>query len=292
MKKNNDSLSLLSGKCGSAVIVSLIGLVFGVSDISGQAQTYNLSARNAGLQVDLGGSGAGVSDWTINGVNQLQQQWFYYSVGTGTLNSIDTISPWTAPTITGGNNPTLSETYANSGISLTAAFQLQSGLVGAANSSLATTITIDNPSAVSETYHFYQYSDFGLGGTTANQNVQFAGTTAPYKVTQTALTGGPLIGQLTSISGGSGDTVEEAAGTSNFGLANGNPAPNFSSSSHSASGSATYAYEIDVTVASGSSVIISEIQTVPEPSNVSLLFAGLAGFAAIGRRGLAFLKKS
>lgn len=292
MKNTNVAFSVLSRISRSAVMVSITGLFLGTSGIYGMAQTYNLSARNAGLQVVLGGSGVGVSDWTINGINQLDQQWFYYSVGSGTLNSIDTISPWTTPTITGGNNPTLTETYANSGINLTAAFQLQSGLVGAGNSSMVTTMTLDNLSGTTETYHFYQYSDFGLGGTTANQNVLFAGSTAPYKVTQTALTGGPLIGQITSISGGSGDTVEEAAGTSNFGLANGNAAPNFSSSSHSASGTATYAYEIDATVASGSSIIISEIQTVPEPSDVSLILGGLVGLAAFGRRGLAFFKKS
>jgi hypothetical protein len=86
--------------------------------------------------------------------------------------------------------------------------------------------------------------------------------------------------------------VEEAAGTSNFGLGNGNPAPNLTGSPLSASGSVDYAYEIDATVANGATIVISETQMVPEPSDFSLLLAGLAGFVAFGRRGLAFLKKS
>src|ERR1700744_1997385 len=65
----------------SAAIVSLIAFLLIIPALQSNAQITNLVARNTSLQVDLGGPNAGLSDWMVNGVNQLNQQWFYYSVG-------------------------------------------------------------------------------------------------------------------------------------------------------------------------------------------------------------------
>jgi hypothetical protein len=275
---------------------AIVLFLFTFSVVQSQAQITNLVARNTSLQVNLTGPNAGLSDWTVNGVNQLNQQWFYYSVGGSPVYSIDNISAWSAPTIVigNGNSPSLTETYANSTLSVSATFQLVSSPIGSPKAQLITTIGIVNESSSAETVNFYQYSDFDLGGAPGGQTVQFPGTIQPYNVTQTG-NGGPLTGSISSVSGGTGDVVGEIAGLYNgsqFGLLNGNPAPTFNSTILSAGpGDATFGYEITATIAAGSSVTISELQAVPEPSSLALISCGILALAFFHRSRLVFLKK-
>lgn len=282
------------------VIVTVILLV--ASIIQSHAQIYTFGARNTSLQVDLAsGPGVGISDWNVNGVNQLEQQWFYYSIGSGPVNSIDTLSPWQTPTFGGSAsfgtiiNTNLTATYASSSLSFSSTYTLQSQAVGNGSAKLGTSITIQNLSGTNETLHFYQYSAFTLGGVAGNQNVQFAGTSSPYMVTQTGLNGGPLIGTISATSGGIADPVEEIAGLvdgTQFGLKNGNPAPIFNSTQLSTgSGDVDFAYEIDATLLAGQSLTISEIQAVPEPSSIALISCGLLALAFFSQRRLNVLKK-
>jgi PEP-CTERM motif len=297
MKKYNKVFASQPGH-RSTVILVFIAVLFATSINQSNAQVTNLVAQNTSLQITLGGSSAGLSGWLVNGVNQLDQQWFYYSVGNGgTINSIDTISPYTAPTVIIGNgsSPSLKETYANSTLSVSATFQLTGSSTGSGTANLTTTIGIYNPSGTAQTYHFYQYSDFSLGGVSGGQSVAFAGIAPPYNVVQTGLAGGPFVGKITSISGGTGDSVEEQAGIydgTQFGLISGNTAPiTLNTNILSAGvGNVDFAYEIDATVAAGSSVTISELQTVPEPSSPALISLGILGLAFLYRRRLVFLK--
>ena len=78
---------------------ALFGLCFVGFVAQSRAQIItNLTSQNSSLQLNLGSPGGGVSDWLVNGVNQLNQQWFYYSVGSGPVESIDTISSPSTPT--------------------------------------------------------------------------------------------------------------------------------------------------------------------------------------------------
>jgi hypothetical protein len=90
-----------------------------------------------------------------------------------------------------------------------------------------------------------------------------------------------------------GVTVGEVAGLydgTQFGLENGNTAPNFNSSVLSASGSnVDFGYEFEATLAPTSSFVISEIQIVPEPTSVALVSVGLLGL--LGGRRLGCFKK-
>ncbi len=271
---------------------TLIAILLAGVVVQSGAQVYPLSARDTSVQINLAG---GVSDWTIDGVNQLNQQWFYYSVGSGSVYSIDTIAPWSTPATTPGNSPTLKETYANSTISVQTLYTLQSYPSGSGKATLGDAITINNPIndpvTTAQIYHFYQYSDFDLGGVSGNQNVQFningAGTAC--QVIQTGLTGSTLTGTVTALSGGNSVAPEEEAGIydgTQFGLGNGNPAPTFLNNHLTAGpGNVVYAYEWDVTLSPGSSLTISEIETVvPEPSSVALVASGMLALALLCRR--------
>jgi PEP-CTERM motif len=278
---------------------TVITILLAASAIQSRAQIFTIGARNTSLQINLAG---GLSNWTINGVNQLNQQWFYYSIGSGPVYSIDTIAPWTTPTLGGSVafgtiiNTNLSETYANSAQSLTTAYNLQSGAVGSPSATLGSTITFQNTSGTNEVLHFYQYSNFGLENNAAGQTVHFSGSGLPYQVNQNSPDGASLTGRISSISGGTGDTVEETAGITDglqFGLANGNSAPNFSGPFSAGPGNVNFAYEMDAALTSGTGLVISETQalTIPEPSSVTLMGLGMMGLAISRARRLIFLKK-
>jgi hypothetical protein len=287
--KNNEAFD----RCGWMYRSALLAILLSASIVQSQAQNYTLAARNSSLQVNIG-TGGGLSDWTINGVNQLEQQWFYYSVGSGAVNSIDTIAPWSTPIVTTGNTSSLTETYANSTLSLTTGYTLQSQQTGSLLSKLGIAVTLVNLSSTSQTFHLFQYSDFWLGGVSGGQNVQFVGTASPYTVNQTSTSGGSLTGQIIATAAGAPAQVEEVAGIfdgNQFGLANGNAAPIFNDTVLSAGpGNVTYGYEINATLAAGSSLIVSEVQSVPEPSSLALITLGMTAMAFVCGRGFASQK--
>jgi len=167
-------------------------------------------------------------------------------------------------------------------------FTLQASSPGSDRSTIAESITINNPSAVSQTYHFYQYSDFDLAGVAGNQSVLFTASGGSYKAVQTGLAGGSLVDTVTALSSGANVQPEVQAGLydgTQFGLMNGNPAPTLNNTLSAGLGDVVYAYEWDVTIAPTTGALtISEIQTVPEPSSVALISAGLFTVAWLARR--------
>jgi len=270
---------------------TVIAILFVGTGFKSGAQLYTLSAQNSSVQINLAG---GVSQWMIDGINQLNQQWFYYSVGSGPVYSIDTIAPWSAPTLGHGSSPTLTETYASSIISVKTQYTLQGQLAGSGKATLGDTITINNPAATAQTYHFFQYSDFYLGGSSGGQSVNFNsnGAGTAYQVVQTG--GAYLTGTVTALTGGTSVSPEEEAGLYDgtmFGLVNGNPAPILNNNLNAGPGNVNFAYEWDVTLAAygspGSSLTLSEIQAVvpivPEPSSVALVASGMLGLALFCR---------
>jgi hypothetical protein len=68
-------------------------------------------------------SSAGMKYWSVNGQNQLNQQWFWYRIDGGAQQSIDTIG---APTLVTNAN-TLTTTYANPNLSVAITYTLNGG---------------------------------------------------------------------------------------------------------------------------------------------------------------------
>jgi hypothetical protein len=271
----------------------VIAILLAASAITSQAQSYSLSARNTSLNINVAGASPGLTNWQVNGVNQLNQQWYYYSVGSGPVNSIDTIGTFSSQYQNFGNTPFLNQTYSNSTIFVTTDYTLQSQPLGAPSAKLSTLIGLQNLSGTTQTFHFYIYSDFWLNSIMGNQNVLLS-SSQPYQATQTGSTG-QLIATITGISGGTADSVEEIAGLYDglqFGLQNGNPAPNFSGGAHSAGpGNVTFGYEVDATLASGTAISFTELESVPEPSTMALIFSGMLVFGWYYCRILASFKK-
>jgi hypothetical protein len=131
-----------------------------ISQSTTLAATSTLSDGNSTITFDPSSS-AGVNNWTVNACDQLNQDWFFYRVGSsGPVLSIDTIG---APTVTQPTANSLDTTYANSSVSIRINYSLTGGSGG--NSSLAVGISIQN--LTQNSLQFYNYGDFSLGGITS-----------------------------------------------------------------------------------------------------------------------------
>jgi large repetitive protein len=253
---------------------TLIAILFAGSVVHSTA-AYTLSARDTSLTVDLVN---GLSDWKIDGANQLNKQWLYYSVGSGPVYSIDTLPLITSALVPAGNSPFASAVYSNSTIKVTTTYTLQSQPIGSGKATLQDAISFQNTSASSQDFHFYQFSNFDLAGNPGSQNIQFLGGNNNLFV-QTGPGGMSLSNQITATINGQLAVTRVQAGINDgnqFGLGNGNPYPTLDNTSLTASGDVTFAYEWDVNLAAagttGSSLSLSEIQAVvPEPSSLALV---------------------
>ena len=133
-----------------------------------------LSDRNSSAQIDLGDQ-RGMYNWTIDGVNHLNQQWFWYRVGnTGGEQPINALTLDSYSLSEAGNS--LDVTYTGAAAGTTFAvdvnYLLTGGAVGSRWSDIAETIRIRNTGQASLDFHFFQYSDFDLMGTAGNDTVE------------------------------------------------------------------------------------------------------------------------
>lgn len=265
----------------------LLGGTVAISCLPAPAQIVVLNHNNSSASIDTGSS-AGMFNWTVDGQNVLAQQWFWFRVGANAEAPINTIS---APTITTPNARTLYTSYFNGSYGVNVDYQLTGFSAGSGYSDIAETITITNATATPIDFHFFQYSDFDLGGpgadqvaisinsnplspffglyNTATQVDPFAG------LTETVITPGANHGEvanwsatLTKLNNGVADTLNDV---------NGPVGP----------GDVTWAFQWDFTLPAGGSLGISKdkllhITLVPEPSSLALV--GLGAMAVLLRR--------
>ena len=62
----------------------LAALTVALQVLNTEAQTYTLTDGNSSVSLTPG-SAIGMNNWTVDGQNQLNQQWFYYSVGNASI---------------------------------------------------------------------------------------------------------------------------------------------------------------------------------------------------------------
>ena len=140
----------------------------------GIAQLVTLTDAGSTATVDLGSS-AGMNSWTVNGQNQLAQQWFWYQTDGGTPQPINTIG---GLQYVPGNN-TLDVIYQNNQLSIEVTYTLTGGGIGSGNADMTEQIMVINQSSSALNFNLYQYSNFNLLGE-ANDNVQIFGSPGDY----------------------------------------------------------------------------------------------------------------
>jgi PEP-CTERM motif len=239
-------------------------LVLGLSGMLAQnsvAGLLSLADDNSAADFNTD-SQANAYSWTVDGVDQLFQQAFWYRIGNAPQSSLDTL-----PHPTEGTTDT---NFDNDDDTLFVRYD--GGALGSGASDMGEQISITNLGASPLDFHFFQYSDFDLAGSAGGDEALFtnANTVRQYEgameLQETVVTPVPshreinyYANVLTALNGGAATTLSDlpAIGTV-FGP-----------------GDITWAYQWDVLVQPGSTFQISKDKNlkgvVPEPSSLALL---------------------
>lgn len=263
------------------------GIFAGAILLQSQAQDFLMAHKNASAGINITNANAGVTSWSVDGVNSLNFQGFYYRVGgVGPEASVQSIS--STPTVSFTQIPNvlskLDVTYANASFSVRTLFQLTGSTAGSGTANLSETITVQNLSGAPLDFHLFQYSNFDLWGLTGGQTAQFLFDSLgqPYKVTQTD--GSRSITETVNANTAVIGHYEAALGNLTLtSLMDGGPTT-LSDTATAGPGDATFAYQWDATLAANGTITISKLMTiVPEPTIASLLVATLGAMAMVRR---------
>jgi hypothetical protein len=259
-----------------------------------QAQIYGVTNGNSFALINAS-SQAGMYNWSVDGVNQLYQQWFWYRTGNkGGESSIDTLG---APTVSSAGPGLLSTTYANSKLSVEVDYSLHGGAAGSGSADMAETVTLRNLSSSSLSLHFFQYSDFDLLGNAGNDHVELTrdGSTGPY-IGATQWDGDPNNRQFNANITVTGANHAEATFWSVLlnELTDSKPTTLADTVGVVGSGGdVDCAFEWDLSIAAGGSVTLGVDKNlslpgtlVPEPSAAAFVALGLIGIAFLRRRAV------
>ncbi len=145
-----------------AAVLALI--VIALSD-SASAQ-ITMSDGGSTATINTGNAGTlGMNSWTVlGGQNQLNQQWFWYSINGGPVQAINTIGGLTVTDNGDGpNGYDVLVTYANSTLSANVEYTLSGNGPSSGSADMTEKIWIDNVSGSTiNSLNFYQYSNFNL----------------------------------------------------------------------------------------------------------------------------------
>ena len=246
---------------------------------AGATYIYTLADANASARIDVS-SQTGLRDWTVDGQDRLNQEWFCYRIGSaGPEASIDTIS---CPAVVQQTASTLKTTYANNRISIQVLYSLTGGSSGSGAASVSEQIQIRNLAGHALDFQFFEYADLDFPGTTQLEQ-------DPAGLFNEAF----VNGSGSSVS----DTLDtEISPGANHGVAGlgtlcqlNDPVPTTFADHPGPSPNAGWTLEWDSAIAAKGTLLLTQVMNfdslpVPEPSVLSLMLLGLAGFSSFLKR--------
>jgi PEP-CTERM motif len=276
----------------TAVMVSAVLL------LSGNAMAQNVTLTDGGSTATLnlgaagGGTGTiGMNSWSVLNQNQLNQQWFWYSIvppqnqPATVAQSIDTLGLANPPTLTGNNQ--LSVTYGTpTGLNIGVDYTLTGPSPG--NADITENIYADNYSSSAITINLYEYSNFNLLQSGNNTATIFQANPGPGYQAVMQVNGGTAIQEgIVSPYANYAETeplyqtLNNITGTPGYNL-NGNL---------TASGNVSWAFQWTVTLNPGDELAIVKdkslsVNNVPEPSTLALIALGMGALGLSLRRKL------
>lgn len=274
-----------SNKALSALLALVVASACAVNFSTNAADVVLTSGNSSAIVSPT--SSAGMYNWTVDNLNQLNRQWFWYRLGgVGPEATIDTIG---APVVAHPSASVLGATYYGNGFNLSINYELLGGLPGDGNSDITETITVNNTSGNPLDFHFFQFSDFNLNipGVSGPDSVTISddGFGGFYRALQTKGT----IGISETIDTPSANHAMAGDPSSILALLNDGSATTLNGPL-TYTGDAAWALQWDVTIGAGDSLIVLKdkkitIGPIPEPSSLALIGLGLAGFIIRRRRG-------
>jgi hypothetical protein len=139
------------------------------------AALFTLSDDNSVVDFDTGSS-ANAYVWEVEGVDQLFQQAFWFRVGNGPEQSLHTLPIGFQLASNTNSDPgldTLNVRYLGTGFNVEVTYRLDGGVAGSGASDMGEQIAITNTSGAPLDFHFFQYSDFEILGTAADDTAVF-----------------------------------------------------------------------------------------------------------------------
>lgn len=151
------------------------------SAASGQIVVLEDGNASTTIDPDVVGGQMGQTNWTVNGVNHMFEQWFWIRAGNDTaerpISSLVKFAQQTSDTnfAEDPRHDTLSLGYVEPGAAryqVFGTFTLRGGAPGQTLSDVAETLTIKNLTNAPLSFSFFQYADFDINGTAAGDSGQ------------------------------------------------------------------------------------------------------------------------
>jgi len=254
------------------------------------ATTFTLTDLNSSAQIDDAAQ-RGMFNWTVNGVNQLTQQWFWFRLGsTGGQSSIETLpllAATASDTNSNGQNDTLFLSYGSTtGLQIDVRYTLRG--TASSGSDMQEQINITNNGSVTLDLHFFQYTNFDLNGTPAGDTVALLN--APPNNTVRQSKGSTVIAETVTSPAANHYELGLTTDSPNTltRLNSGSPITLLDGATTRGPGDATWAFQWDQSLAPGATLQISKDKNlaIPEPGTSALIITMGTAFA-----GLTFLRK-
>ena len=232
-----------------------------------------LTDGNASTTIDLN-SPAGMTSWTIDGVNVLNQQSFFYRT-TGSVGS--SISPLSLTQLLPNS---LSATFAGVGFNVTTVYTLIGGAVGSGTSDISEQVKIQNTTAAPLVFNFFQFANF------AGNGIVELGQNSRGFFNEAFITGGGLVVTENLDTGISPGANDGAVGDPATVLGQITGAPGYTPAGPD-TGPGAWVLEWERTIGANGSLIISKdlnaagVTAAPEPPAWSLVSIGLIALGAI-----------
>lgn len=258
--------------------------------IASRATAQNVTLNNGGSSVTFNpgnGSGAlGMNNWTVDadpGVSQVDQQWFWYSINSGSgwtsPQSIDQIGNFTSSM----NGSTLDMYYQNASLEVALEYTLTGSGGNSGGAVLSESVNVLNLTSSSLSINFWQFGHFNLLQNGQNI-VNIGGSSGAYSFVQQSTTVGGN-GMNETLNNPYANYAEAGAPASVMSdVANGNQ---LNGTAFAGPGDEAWGLEWSAAGVSGLWNVLQgenlSIQPVPEPGTICLFGLGL-GACGLARR--------